>query len=83
MRETEQQAQAVRHIVSGLHKLVAWRDYLNWDFRLKLSEALRDVADEIDRGVMERSRRKMTPQLKRLRPAGTDTMGRPLFRLTS
>jgi hypothetical protein len=83
MTSPEQQDRAVRDIVDGLHRLTAWKNYLNWDFRLKLSDALRDVADEIDRGICERSHRKMTPTLKRLRRAGSDQLGRPLFRLTS
>ena len=82
MTQQEQQAK-VREIANGVHQVVKWRNYLSWDCRLILSEAVRDAADAIDYGVCDRAKRKMVPTLKRLRPAGTDNLGRQLYRMTS
>jgi hypothetical protein len=56
--------------------------HLDWDARLALAEHLRDCADRIDRGIYERSHRRMKLVPKRLvRTDFTDEAGRPLFRL--
>jgi hypothetical protein len=70
-------------LCDSILKLGRWRGYLTKPQAIALAETCRDLADALDAGEGERSKRYLVPVRKKLIDVGLDAQGRRLFRLTS
>jgi hypothetical protein len=68
-------------LCESIFKLGRWRPYLTKPQCIALAETCRDLADALDAGEGERSKRYRIPTRKKLINVGLDAQGRRLFRL--